>query len=98
MGSADDSPGDVAAIEEEAKVAPPPDAESFDGAIKVASRIVDFLSSGLYETPAACLKELVNNSYDADAKTVHVLVKPDAARIIVSDDGTGFSREEFVQH
>ena len=70
----------------------------FQGEIKVASRIVDHLSSGIYKSPAACLKELINNAYDADALHVHVSVKPDADRIIVQDDGTGFSRDEFVAH
>jgi Histidine kinase-, DNA gyrase B-, and HSP90-like ATPase len=72
--------------------------EAFKGEIKVASRIVDYLSSGLYNSPAACLKELVNNSYDADATRVDVFVKPDADRIIVTDDGVGMSRDEFVRH
>jgi hypothetical protein len=70
----------------------------FKGQILVASRIVDTLSSGLYETPAACLKELVNNSYDADAKQVKLFVKPDANRIIISDDGRGMSKAEFKRH
>lgn len=70
----------------------------FDGVIRVASRIVDYLSSGLYHSPAACLKELVNNAYDADATTVHVLVKPDADRIIIDDDGVGMTKDEFVAH
>jgi hypothetical protein len=77
---------------------PPTDAEVFEGEIRVASRIVDFLSSGLYETPAACLKELINNSYDADAKRVEVLVKPEADQIVISDDGIGLTRDEFVNH
>lgn len=72
--------------------------ENFRGEIKVASRIVDHLSSGIYKSPAACLKELINNAYDADALNVYVSVKPDADRIIVQDDGTGFSRDEFVNH
>ena len=71
---------------------------TFSGEIRVAGRIVDFVSSGLYESPSACLKELVNNSYDADAKCVNVFIKPDADRIIVEDDGEGISREEFVRH
>jgi len=71
---------------------------TFEGEIKVASRIVDYLSSGLYNSPAACLKELVNNSYDADATKVTVSVKPDADRIIVADDGKGMSRAEFERH
>lgn len=70
----------------------------FAGEIKVASRIVDYLSSGLYKSPAACLKELINNAYDADARTVHVFVKPDADRIIIQDDGNGMTKDEFVHH
>jgi hypothetical protein len=72
--------------------------KGFSGKVKVASSIVDYLSSGLYESPAACMKELVNNSFDADATRVDVHVKPDADRIIVSDDGTGLNRKEFEDH
>lgn len=71
---------------------------TFAGEIKVASRIIDYLSSGLYHTPAACLKELVNNSYDARATRVDIFVKPDADRIIIEDNGDGMSKEEFVKH
>lgn len=72
--------------------------EHFQGEITVAARIIDLLSSGLYESPAACLKELINNSFDADARHVDVFVKPDANRIIVQDDGTGMNRQEFERH
>lgn len=68
------------------------------GEIRVTSRIIDHLSSGLYETPAACLKELVNNAYDADASVVRIFVKPDADRIIIEDDGFGISAAEFQRH
>lgn len=71
---------------------------SFTGTIKVAARIIDYLSSGLYHTPGACLKELINNSYDAGAKKVSVFVKPDAGRIIIEDDGDGMTQEDFVKH
>ena len=70
----------------------------FQGEITVASRIVDQLSSGLYESPAACLKELINNSYDADADKVEVFIKPDADRIIIDDNGCGMTRTEFETH
>lgn len=72
--------------------------DTFTGEVTVASRIVDYLSSGLYNSPAACLKELVNNSYDADATEVRVFVKPDADRLVISDNGTGMSRGEFERH
>lgn len=72
--------------------------KDFAGEITVSSRIVDYLSSGLYESPAACLKELINNSYDADASLVEVFVKPDADRIIIADNGHGISRSDFERH
>lgn len=72
--------------------------EEFDGVIVVASQIVDYLSSGLYESPSACLKELINNSYDANATRVDVFVKPDADRIIIADDGEGMDRKDFEKH
>jgi Histidine kinase-, DNA gyrase B-, and HSP90-like ATPase len=73
-------------------------AKGFTGDIKVASQIVDYLSEGLYTSPAACLKELINNSYDADATRVDVFVKPDVNTIIISDDGIGMTRDEFQRH
>ena len=73
-------------------------AATFQGQIRVAARIIDYLSSGLYPSPAACLKELINNSYDADATEVSVSVKPDADRIIIHDNGNGMNRLEFQQH
>jgi hypothetical protein len=72
--------------------------KGFAGDIKVASQIVDYLSEGLYTSPAACLKELVNNSYDADATRVDVFVKPDVNTIVISDDGIGMTRKEFQRH
>lgn len=74
------------------------DDNAFHGEIVVASRIIDYLSSGLYESPAACLKELVNNSYDADATRVNMFVKPDADRIIIEDDGHGMNKTDFIRH
>lgn len=71
---------------------------TFKGKIKVASRIVDHLSSGLYESPSACLKELINNSYDADASVVNVFIKPEADRIIIEDNGHGLNEAEFKKH
>lgn len=72
--------------------------ESFSGEIRVAARVIDFLSSGLYQNAAACLKELINNSYDADATEVTVSVKPDADLIVVEDNGHGMTRTDFVTH
>jgi len=75
-----------------------PNDNNFQGEIHVASRIVDYLSSGLYHSPAACLKELINNSFDADATQVNVFVKPDAEQIIIEDNGYGMNKAEFVKN
>jgi hypothetical protein len=70
----------------------------FEGEIRVAARVIDFLSSGLYKNAAACMKELINNSYDADATEVTISVKPDADLIAIEDNGAGLTREQFVTH
>ncbi|HSV86329.1 MAG TPA: ATP-binding protein [Levilinea sp.] len=70
----------------------------FQGEIRVASRIIDYLSSGLYQSPAACLKELINNAYDADATEVQVWVKSDGDSIIIEDNGCGLNRQDFERH
>ncbi len=70
----------------------------FEGEIRVHSRIVDYLSSGLYESPGQSLKELINNSFDADATRVDVYVKPDANLIIIEDNGHGMDRVDFEKH
>src|SRR6266705_1498058 len=72
--------------------------EGFRGQIRVASKIIDYLSSGLYDSPAACLKELVNNSYDADGAAVHIHVQPDADQIVIEDDGEGMTKDEFIEN
>jgi len=65
------------------------------GSIKVHSQILNDLSSGIYSSPALCIKELVNNSFDADATRVTVRVIPDEDNILIMDDGVGMNAVEF---
>ena len=65
------------------------------GEIKVAAKIIDDLSSGIYSSPAIALKELVNNSYDADAKTVTIRILPTLDTIHIVDDGSGMNYKDF---
>ncbi len=69
--------------------------ETQKGQIKVHSRIIKDLSSGIYSSPASCIKELINNSYDADASKVVVRVKPLDETITILDDGIGMNAVEF---
>ena len=66
-----------------------------EGEIKVHSQIINDLSSGIYSSPASCIKELVNNSYDADASLVNIRIKPIDDTIIVIDNGTGMNAKDF---
>src|SRR5690606_14742860 len=65
------------------------------GNIKVHTQIINDLSSGIYSSPASCIKELVNNSYDADAKNVIIRVKPVYDSITIIDDGKGMNAVDF---
>lgn len=69
--------------------------ETQKGRIKVHSRIIKDLSSGIYSSPASCIKELINNSYDADASEVTIRVKPLDETITILDDGDGMNAVEF---
>ena len=66
-----------------------------EGTIKVHSQIINDLSSGIYGSPASCIKELVNNSYDADASKVIIRIKPINDTIIIVDDGSGMNAIDF---
>ena len=65
------------------------------GRIKVHTQIINDLSSGIYSSPASCIKELVNNSYDADAKVVTIRVKPVHDSITIIDNGNGMNAQDF---
>jgi hypothetical protein len=68
------------------------------GVIKVHSQIINDLSSGIYSSPASCIKELVNNSFDADAKNVVIRMKPIEDTITIFDDGIGMNAKDFDEN
>lgn len=65
------------------------------GHMKVHSKILKDLSSGIYSNPANSIKELIINSYDADASKVTIRAKPDLDSFTIIDDGTGMSCDDF---
>lgn len=68
------------------------------GKIKVHSEIINTLSSGIYNSPANCVKELINNSFDADASLVTIRIKPLHDTITIIDDGHGMNALDFDQN
>jgi len=57
--------------------------------------LLQLLGPNLYTNIYYVLGELIANAYDADAKNVYILYDTDKNTIIVEDDGTGLSYEQF---
>ncbi len=70
--------------------------------VHISFRIIQLFSEGLYQSPHKAIEELVVNSYDADARNVHVILSPDRAAddsfIAVIDDGSGMDAVDLRQH
>jgi hypothetical protein len=65
--------------------------------IIAAQKIIADISSGVYRSPAAAVKELISNAYDADATQVQITTDVPAFRTLtVSDNGTGMNVEKFL--
>ncbi|NJD51265.1 MAG: hypothetical protein FIB07_00165 [Candidatus Methanoperedens sp.] len=65
------------------------------GHMKVHSKILKDLSSGIYSNPANAIKELIINSYDASASKVTIRAKPDLDSFTIIDDGIGMNCDDF---
>ncbi|MBA3283721.1 MAG: ATP-binding protein [Nitrosopumilus sp.] len=63
--------------------------------ISVDKRIVRILSESTYENFPRALKELITNSYDADARNVKVTIDIKNETLIVEDDGKGMNEHDF---
>ena len=68
--------------------------------VELSYTIVDLFSEDLYSSPNKAIEELVSNSFDADAKKVHVLFAQANTKdaIAVIDDGQGMGPRELKQH
>jgi hypothetical protein len=60
--------------------------------LKASDRVIARVTDGIYREPAAALRELISNAWDADAKNVTIITDaPRFSRIYVRDDGAGMS-------
>ncbi len=70
--------------------------------VRISHRIIQLFSEGLYSSSNKAVEELVSNSFDADAKNVHVILSADLkspdATIVVIDDGEGMDIDGLKQH
>jgi hypothetical protein len=66
--------------------------EAFD--MSVAAKVIQHLSSGIYRTPGGAIKELVSNSFDAQASWVTINTgHPGHRKFVVEDDGFGMDQD-----
>jgi hypothetical protein len=66
--------------------------------VKLAAKVIGHISQGMYRTPAGAIKELISNSYDAGATYVKIHTGfPRFETFSCEDDGSGISREKFVE-
>jgi hypothetical protein len=64
--------------------------------IVVHEKALGHLTRGLYRSPASAIRELVSNSWDANATQVRIETsRPSFHRIVVRDNGDGFSKADF---
>jgi hypothetical protein len=76
----------------------PHDKKAKKADIIAAEKIIADISSGIYRSPAAALKELVSNAYDADATKVTITTDaPKFRNLVIEDDGTGMTIEKFLE-
>ena len=63
--------------------------------LTVDKRIVLLLSASTYESFPRALRELVSNAYDADATTIKIEIQKQAKIILITDNGSGMTPDEF---
>jgi HSP90 family molecular chaperone len=63
--------------------------------ITVDSKIVTILSGATYDNFPKALKEIITNSYDADASEVRITIDERGETITVEDNGWGLSESDF---
>lgn len=71
--------------------------DTFEVAFGVDARLITQLGEQLVPSDVMALAELVKNSYDADATTVTVTYDSVARSLAIEDNGTGMTRDDFIQ-
>lgn len=70
--------------------------------VRISYRIIQLFSEGLYASPNKAIEELVSNSFDAGAATVHIMLPSDLASkdgvIAVIDNGAGMDEGGLKEH
>ena len=62
---------------------------------EISLSVLNHLGRSLYRSFATVLGEAISNSWDADAKNVHIYIDKNKNSFIIKDDGVGMTAEDF---
>jgi len=62
---------------------------------EISLSVLNHLGRSLYRSFATVLGEAISNSWDADAKNVHIYVDQKKNSFVIKDDGVGMTAEDF---
>ena len=62
---------------------------------EISLSVLNHLGRSLYRSFATVLGEAISNSWDADAKNVHIYVNRDKNSFFIKDDGIGMTADDF---
>lgn len=61
----------------------------------ISLSILNHLGRNLYRSFITVLGEAISNSWDADAKNVHIVIDKAKNTLIIKDDGRGMNSDDF---
>lgn len=61
----------------------------------ISLSILNHLGRNLYRSFITVLGEAISNSWDADAKNVHIVINKDKNTLVIKDDGCGMNSDDF---
>jgi HSP90 family molecular chaperone len=65
--------------------------------LRTDARVIARVTDGIYRQPGSALRELISNSYDADARRVTIHTdRPRFQRMVIEDDGIGMSPQALA--
>src|ERR1700690_1562548 len=62
---------------------------------EISLSVLNHLGRSLYRSFATVLGEAISNSWDADAKNVHIFVDQNKNSFVIKDDGIGMTGDDF---
>jgi len=63
----------------------------------IGGRLIETITSGLYDGNLNCLREYVQNSIDSKAKNIEIFFENGNHDLVIKDDGSGMSQEELMK-